>query len=683
MSPAVELLLARLKQHGCDPRQSGDQWQAKCPCHDDRRASLSIGSGDRGAVLKCFAGCRTEQVVAELGLTMADLFDDPGGGGAIPPINRATAQQGCTVAQFAEAKRLSAEMLRKLGISDYTDNRWPKPILRIPYRDADGNEPAVRLRPAVSGEHLWRKGSKPILFGLWRWGELHGCAVDGGGGTPPTPEVVLVEGESDALTLWQHGIPALGLPGANGWRESRDAEHGRKFGRIYVLIEPDRGGDAVLGWLAQSSIRDRAWLIELDGFKDPSALHVADPAKFRERWSVAVEAAEPWRERAARLQSAERREAAEACRELANDSAILDRLVEDVRLVGVTGEERTTKIVYLAISSRILDKPVLGLAIKGQSSSGKSFVTQQVTAFFPPSAVYEMTAASEHALIYDDEPLSHRVLIIYEASGLASEKFSYILRSLLSEGRLRYPTVTKTKDGLKTVVIERPGPTSLITTTTALKLHSENETRLLSLASDESAAQTAAVLAMLAEEDREEVNLDHWHALQRWLELGGNAVTIPYGTRLASLVPTVAVRLRRDFAQVLALIRANALLHQATRDRDHQGRIVATIEDYGVVRELVADLVSEGVGQTVKPEIREIVGQVRHLLSGEAEHVTQAQLVKATGLDKSTISRRVRQALDQGYLVNQEEKRGRAHRLVLGDPLPDDVDVLPKPEALR
>ena len=69
-----------------------------------------------------------------------------------------------------------------------------------------------------------------------------------------------------------------------------------------------------------------------------------------------------------------------------------------------------------------------------------------------------MTAACEHALIYDDEPLAHRVLVIYEASGLESDKFSYIVRSLLSEGRLRYPTVMKKDGELKTVGSTARGP---------------------------------------------------------------------------------------------------------------------------------------------------------------------------------------------------------------------------------
>ena len=90
-------------------------------------------------------------------------------------------------------------------------------------------------------------------------------------------------------------------------------------------------------------------------------------------------------------------------------------------------------------------------------------------------------------------------------------------------------------------------------------------------------------------------------------------VTIPYARDLARAVPPVAVRLRRDFKAILSLIKAHAILHQQTRDRDRDGRIVATLEDYAAVRELVLDLASEGVGATVPASIRETVEVVAGL----------------------------------------------------------------------
>jgi uncharacterized protein DUF3631 len=47
--------------------RSGDGWVARCPAHDDKRASLSINDGDDGKLLvKCHAGCPQDEVVAVL-----------------------------------------------------------------------------------------------------------------------------------------------------------------------------------------------------------------------------------------------------------------------------------------------------------------------------------------------------------------------------------------------------------------------------------------------------------------------------------------------------------------------------------------------------------------------------------------------------------------------------------------
>jgi hypothetical protein len=665
------------------------------PAHDDRNASCGInvehggyrcqacgasGNAYRAAVLVGRSPRDAAELCKHHGLGHWDDGAGGGEGGRTPSDNRATVQQpsGCSLDQYAEHKRLPVETLRSFGVSDYIDSRWPGVrVLRVPYLTADGGEPAVRIRhtlakPTVGDRFLWRKGSKPLLYGLDRVELARQAGY-----------VVLVEGESDCHTLWHHGVPALGLPGAGGWNEQRDARHVADIARVYVVVEPDTGGEAVLGWLARSAIKDHAWLIELNGDKDPSGLHLADPDRFAERWMAAVEAAEPWRARAAQLEDTERRDVGERCAQLARSERILDALADDAAIAGVTGEVRNVKLIYLVLTSRLLNR-LASIVVKGQSSSGKSWTTQAVVRFFPESAYYEMTAASEHALIYDKEPLEHRTLVIYETSGLESEKFSYVVRSLLSEGRLRYPTVVKRDGELETVMIEREGPTNLITTTTALRLHSENETRLLSLASDESAGQTTEVLAALAtEDDGDEVDYGQWHALQRWLELGENRVTIPYAKQLAKLVPPVAVRLRRDFGSLLALIRAHALLHQGTRERDAKGRIVATIADYEVVRDLVADVLSEGVEKTVKPEVRELVAKVRELVVDDETEVTQRQLARALRLDKGAVSRRAKAALDAGFLVNREERRGRPHRLVPGDPLPDDQPILPTVEAVE
>jgi hypothetical protein len=52
-------------------------------------------------------------------------------------------------------------------------------------------------------------------------------------------------------------------------------------------------------------------------------------------------------------------------------------------------------------------------------------------------------------------------------------------------------------------------------------------------------------------------------------------------------------------------------------------------------------------------------------------------------MDRSAVSRRVRNAKDRGYLRDLEDNPRKASRLIPGDDLPDDLQILPKPEDVR
>lgn len=579
--------------------------------------------------------------------------------------------KGLTLAQYAGFKRLAVAFLERLGCVDlhYVD----APAVKIPYRDVAGTEVAARFRIALTGDRFrWRRGSKLLLYGLW----LLAMARKAG-------FAVIVEGESDCHTLWSHGIPAIGLPGAGNWDEERDAAFFEGIPVIYVIIEPDKGGEAVRGWIDRSRIRERVKVVTLGAFKDPSALHCDDPERFKERFQEALAKAEPWQSVADRVLKEVRAKAWEECRELAESPNILARFAAELRALGVVGEEKVAGIIFLALVSRFLDRPV-SVVVKGPSSAGKSYVALMVLVFFPDGAYYILTAMSERALAYSTEPLMHRFLVLYEAAGMKGDFASYLIRSLLSEGRVRYETVEKTPQGLRPRLIEREGPTGLILTTTSVHLHPENETRMFSVTVTDTQEQTKAILRSLAEDRDETVkDLGNWHALQKWLELSDHEVVIPYARALAEKIPPIAVRLRRDFKAVLNLIRASAILHQAKRERDDRGRIIATLDDYAMVRDLVAGFVAEGVEAAVSKTVRETVEAVVRLVGGKAEGVTVNAVAAELKLDKSAASRRVRAALELGYLQNEEERKGRPAKLLAGEPLPEETEVLPAPELLE
>jgi putative DNA primase/helicase len=46
--------------------RSGGWWRCRCPLHDSRDATLALRDGERGLIVKCFAGCDPRDVLVEL-----------------------------------------------------------------------------------------------------------------------------------------------------------------------------------------------------------------------------------------------------------------------------------------------------------------------------------------------------------------------------------------------------------------------------------------------------------------------------------------------------------------------------------------------------------------------------------------------------------------------------------------
>lgn len=71
---SVDALLSQLE----NVKRTGDgRWVARCPSHEDRRASLAVRElGDGRVLAHCFAGCSINEVLGAVGLDMAALFPE-------------------------------------------------------------------------------------------------------------------------------------------------------------------------------------------------------------------------------------------------------------------------------------------------------------------------------------------------------------------------------------------------------------------------------------------------------------------------------------------------------------------------------------------------------------------------------------------------------------------------------
>ncbi len=649
------------------PDNKGEYWPL-CPFHNDTHIG-NFSVSERG--FKCFS-CGESGGLGHLAKHLG-----------LERLHGCTVAAGdkedffsCTLERYAKAKALPVDFLSGLGLLD--TKKHGKPALKIPYHDEVGNEAAIRYRLTLKkgqkdNRFQWRSGDKTMPYGLWRLNDMRRVGY-----------IILVEGESDCHTLWFHDLPAIGIPGATNFKSAwADYLTGLT---VYVWQEPGDAGQTFVEKIGES-IPEARIITPLAGRKDISEVHILGddvPALIRQLMAMA----RPWSEIEQERLNIEAAEARGKATNLLNSPDILNEAVKTFEALGLVGEGKTAKLLYLTLTSRLLDRPV-SVVVKGLSSAGKSHTVETVLKTFPPGAFYALSSLSERALAYSQEPLQHRFLVLYEAAGLTSDFSTYLLRTLLSEGRIRYETVEKTSEGLIPRLIEREGPTGLIVTTTWTSLHPENETRMFSLTIKDDPAQTRLVLGTLADRANGKglpvVDLTSWHALQIWLELAGcHSVTIPFAHQLAEHANPRAVRLRRDFGAVLNLIATHAILHQTQRRRSADGRIEATLEDYAAVYGLIIDILGEGVQATVKPEIRETVEAVREIVRANDEKpATVIQVASRLRLDKSAASRRVKVAIENGYLVNEQERKGQPAKLVIGEPLPEEAPVLPHPDSLE
>ena len=270
---------------------------------------------------------------------------------------------------------------------------------------------------------------------------------------------------------------------------------------------------------------------------------------------------------------------------LLRDPHLVERIANDVEAIGVVGEGVNALVGYLAMVSRLLDKP-LAILIQSTSAAGKSTLMDALLSLMPESQRVHYSAMTGQSLFYIGEgDLRHKILAIAEEEGV--RQAAYALKLLQSQGELTIASTGKDPATGKLVTSEYrvEGPVMLCLTTTAIDIDEELLNRCLVLTINETAEQTAAIqqrqrqartLAGLQAKVRSDHVLSAHRAAQMLLR--PLAVVNPFAEQLT--FASDRVRLRRDHVKYLALIDAIALLHQ------HQ-RKVATVDVDGAAVEYI------------------------------------------------------------------------------------------------
>jgi DNA primase len=372
--------------------------------------------------------------------------------------------------------------------------------------------------------------------------------------------------------------------------------------------------------------------------------------------------------------------------ELLKDRNLLEKFNQITEELGCVGEINNKLMIFLTLTSRILEDPI-NLIVKGDSSGGKSFLVDQVTRFFPKEDIKAFTAMTPKALFHRKDDLSHKALIIFERSG--AEESDYSIRSLQSEKKLIISMPVKNNESgrLETQDIEIGGPIAYIETTTKTHLHSENETRCFDIYIDDSEDQTRKIHNVQRRKYKvrgqsNEVDLRRWIVAQ--LLLRQFPVDIPFVDHIG--FPTKPLRARRDFQRFLTLIEISAILHQYQRQRKTAGEIeylIADIEDYAIAYNLASSILQQIIKQ-ISPRAEKLIGLIKELVDKQEDRpFTRRQIEDYIKWERKTVTKYLKECEGQGFIEISEGGRGTAYKYKFIR-LPDDDDnILLHPNELK
>jgi hypothetical protein len=259
-----------------DAHQKGNGWWA----HDDNPRFDFIEDTECDIRIHSWTGRTVDDILAmgKVSLTRAALFAKPGQWSAVQSRDK------LDLLTLAEYMCLDWQFLQQEGYSDgytytYSNGKTARCIKIGGYLLPDGQEHTkhqVRLSLHKPPRFLFNQNTP---------GEIMPCGYHYLPRARAAGYLVIGEGGSDFATMTFHGIPFLGIPGADQ-AKSLDVELVKDIPRIFLIEEPDQAKklkDTGQGFYKnmRQHLRDRGYqgeiyslrFMESTGYKDPSDLH--------------------------------------------------------------------------------------------------------------------------------------------------------------------------------------------------------------------------------------------------------------------------------------------------------------------------------------------------------------------------------------------------------------------------
>lgn len=334
---------------------------------------------------------------------------------------------------------------------------------------------------------------------------------------------------------------------------------------------------------------------------------------------------------------------------------------EQLGASGIIGEERNRMILYVAMTSRLLDSPISVFCL-ARSGVGKSYLQERVAACMPEHSRLENTQFTENSFYYfGRRELSHMIVLIEDMDGAQNVLFP--IRELQSKKRISKTVTEKDKNGkLKTRTVIVEGPVCVIGSTTKETIYEDNANRSIMIHLDDSKEQDARVNAHTQALDAAQVDGDRQHKAQEELQhmqrvLRPIKVVNPYAPLIT--LPEEVFKPRRTLGLLLGFIKAITFYHQQQREEkadEASGEVFieSTVEDVEAAFDLLSD--------TLFRKADELSGASRSLLEwirkNENGAFTGQAIRKRLRMAPRTLTRYLGELTAYGYVI---QDRGKKH----------------------
>jgi hypothetical protein len=356
------------------------------------------------------------------------------------------------------------------------------------------------------------------------------------------------------------------------------------------------------------------------------------------------------------------------------------KYLQVLRLAGLIGEDRNAVVLLIVVVSRLLRRP-LNAFVRGRSSSGKNWLVSRVLLLLPQGRFREISSASERAWNYSKNHFEHRVIYLQEMSQAGGAV--HPLRLLISEGKLIYH-VTAWKDGerVNKKYVAR-GPVASISTTTQPGVQIDDETRNLSVLTDESPEQTRRIVQSYARTGPglpvEERRL--WQQVHREIEQAANVeITFPaWFDQVADTAFVEDVAVRRYFPAFVEACRAVCLLRsfQSDHSQPKDGQLALDFADFAVTALIFDKVFVQSLhrheGSTL--EVREAVRRI----SARKNQVAAKDVAEHMGISMDSAYERLREAVKAGVVTRSNAPEEDNRKFFIAAPQPR---FIPRPEKL-